>query len=58
MIAPCSVASQDAYLYEALQKIEALLTIEPSTYREKQIYEIACRALNIADGEAILIERK
>ena len=44
------------HLYKALRKIEELLSFPPfpQTKREMKIYSLACAALNLADGEAIM----
>ena len=44
------------HLYKALRKIEELLCFPPfpQTKREMKIYSLACAALNLADGEAIM----
>ena len=44
------------HLYKALRKIENLLCLAPfpKTTCEMKIYSIACDALNLTDGEAIM----
>ena len=44
------------HMYKALKKIEELLSFPPfpQTKREMKIYSLACAALNLEDGEAIM----